>query len=83
MGKPLITTDNVGCKETLQDGITGFLCKPRSVESLSDKMEIVINMPEQQRSEMGKAGRNFIEAKFDEQIVINKYLNAIDTIIGK
>ncbi|UXL11572.1 glycosyltransferase family 4 protein [Enterobacter cloacae] len=83
MGKPLITTDNVGCKETLQDGITGFLCEPRSVESLSDKMEIIINMPEPKRSAMGKAGRNFIEARFDEQIVINKYLKAIDTIIGK
>ncbi|NJQ19138.1 glycosyltransferase family 4 protein [Pantoea sp. LS15] len=83
MGKPLITTDNVGCKETLEDGVTGFLCEPRSVESLSDKMELIINMPEHERIAMGTAGRNFIETRFDEQIVINKYLNAIETIMWK
>ncbi|WP_036830306.1 glycosyltransferase, partial [Photobacterium sanctipauli] len=34
MGKPIVTTDNVGCRETVDDGINGFLCIPKSTESL-------------------------------------------------
>ncbi|HGG8933390.1 TPA: glycosyltransferase family 4 protein, partial [Enterobacter hormaechei subsp. xiangfangensis] len=83
MGKPLITTDNVGCRDALEDGKTGYLCKPRSVSDLCDKMELIINMSFEDRMIMGKAGRELIEKKFDEQIVINKYLMALQVIMDK
>lgn len=83
MGKPLITTDNVGCRETIEDGKTGYLCQPRSVSDLSSKMELIINMPTADRMAMGKAGRELIEKKFDEQIVIQKYLMALQTVLDK
>lgn len=83
MGKPLITTDNVGCRETVIDGVTGYLCQPRSVNDLSDKMELVVNMSVHERVAMGKAGRDYVESRFDEQIVIKKYLNTIDSVLIK
>ncbi|MCE2009745.1 glycosyltransferase family 4 protein [Enterobacter sp. 22146] len=83
MGKPLITTDNVGCRETVEDGKTGYLCQPRSVSDLCDKMELIINMHLEDRIAMGKAGRELIEKKFDEQIVIKKYLMALQTVLNK
>lgn len=82
MGKPLITTENVGCRETVEDSVTGFLCKPRSVSDLCSKLEIIINMPLEKRIEMGKAGRCRIEQLFDEKIVIDKYLNVLKKILA-
>ncbi|ENY3729147.1 glycosyltransferase family 4 protein [Enterobacter kobei] len=83
MGKPIITTDNVGCREALENGKTGYLCQPRSVSDLCSKMELIINLSLEDRIAMGKAGREFIEKKFDEKIVIKKYLTALQTVLYK
>ncbi|EPS9350881.1 glycosyltransferase family 4 protein [Citrobacter freundii] len=77
MGKPIVTTDNVGCRETVDDGINGYLCELRSTESLAEKLEFMIQMTHEQRLEMGRQSRLKIEREFDEQLVINKYLNAV------
>lgn len=83
MGKPIVTTDNVGCRETVEEGINGFLCEPRSSESLTEKLELIINMTHQERLVMGEKSRLKIENEFDEQIVINKYLDAIQECLSK
>lgn len=80
MGKPIVTTDNVGCRETVDDGVNGFICKPRSVDSLKDALNKIILMTHEERLELGKNSRKKIESEFDEKIVINKYLNAIKAI---
>lgn len=77
MGKPIVTTDNVGCRETVDDGVNGYLCELRSIESLKVKLELVICMSHQQRLAMGIKSREKIQNEFDEKIVINKYLDAI------
>ncbi|GAK22976.1 lipid carrier : UDP-N-acetylgalactosaminyltransferase [Vibrio sp. JCM 19052] len=78
MGKPIVTTDNVGCRETVDEGINGFLCQPRSTESLIEKLELMINLSHQQRLELGVASRRKVEREFDEKLVIEKYLNAVN-----
>jgi glycosyltransferase involved in cell wall biosynthesis len=57
MGKPIVTTDNVGCRETVDDGINGYLCEPRSSESLTEKLSYIIDMSHEQRLEMGLKSR--------------------------
>ncbi|ATY78190.1 glycosyltransferase family 1 protein [Aeromonas veronii] len=79
MGKPIVTTHNVGCKETVDDGINGFLCEPRSTESLVNALEKIIIMGHDLRLHMGKKSREKIENEFDENIVINKYIDLINT----
>ena len=81
MGKPIVTTDNVGCRETVDDGINGFLCDLRSTESLVLQLDKMINLTHEQRLEMGRASRTKIEQEFDEKIVINKYLDAVKECI--
>ncbi|NQZ87044.1 MAG: glycosyltransferase family 4 protein [Colwellia sp.] len=81
MGKPIVTTDNVGCRETVDDGINGYLCQPRSSDSLTEKLDVIINMTHVQRLEMGEKSREKIKNEFDEKIVINKYLAAVDVCI--
>lgn len=82
MGKPIVTTDNVGCRETVDNGLNGFLCTPRSSASLIDALDKMICMSHQDRLAMGKASRRKIEAEFDEKIVIQKYLDAIDEVLN-
>lgn len=81
MGKPIITTDNVGCRETVEHGINGFLCEPRSTESLTIMLEKIINMGYQDRLKMGNNSRRKIEMEFNEKIVIDKYIKAINELI--
>lgn len=81
MGRPIITTDAVGCREVVDDGVNGYLCKVRDAADLAEKMERMLSLPHNQRQEMGKRGRTKMEAEFDEQIVIKKYLEAIATIV--
>ena len=79
MGKILITTDSVGCKDTVDDQASGFLCKVRDVESLTACMEKVILMSPEERSGMGLAGRKKMEREFDMKYIINRYINVLDS----
>src|SRR6185312_4040357 len=82
MEKPIITTNTTGCKETVDDKITGFLCKVKDAGDLSDKMEKMYLLSEEERKTMGKKGRQKIIKGFDKQIVINAYLKAIHEILN-
>ena len=73
MGKPIITTDCIGCRETVDHRKTGLLIPPKDVEALVQAMQWMLDHP-QQRADMGKAGRRKVEKDFDEKIVIERIL---------
>ncbi len=77
-GKAIITTDAVGCRDVVDDGVNGFLCEPRSVNDLKVKMEKMLLLPEAERLQMGRNGRKKVLKQFDEQIVIDRYVKAIE-----
>ena len=79
-GRPVITTDRPGCKETLDDGVTGFVVKQRSSEDLIEKIEKFLSLSWEARREMGLAGRAKMEREFDRNVVVKKYLNLIEEI---
>ena len=83
MARPIITTDAVGCREVVDDGVNGYLCKVRDAGDLAEKMAQMLSLSKEQRTEMGLRGRAKMEAEFDEQIVIKKYLAAIDGILPR
>ncbi len=80
MARPIITTDAVGCREVVDDGVNGYLCRVRDAADLAAKMEQLLLLSPEQRHEMGKRGRAKMESTFDEQIVIRKYLAAIEEV---
>ncbi|WP_394752367.1 glycosyltransferase family 4 protein [Crenothrix sp.] len=80
VAKPIITTNAVGCREVVDDGVNGFLCKPRSVIDLKAKMEKMVLLPVAERLEMGLNGRKKVLNQFNEQIVIDRYINTIENI---
>jgi glycosyltransferase involved in cell wall biosynthesis len=81
VARPIITTDAVGCREVVDDGVNGYLCKVRDSGDLAEKMEQMLSLSPEQRSEMGQRGRDKMVAEFDEKIVIKKYLAAIEDIL--
>jgi len=76
-GRPVITTNVPGCKETVDDGVTGLLCEAKSAGSLIEAVEKFINLPYEQKKQMGIEGRKKVEREYERRIVIEKYLNAI------
>ncbi|MEN0004225.1 MAG: glycosyltransferase family 4 protein [Bacteroidota bacterium] len=77
MARPIITTDYIGCKEVVQHGVNGFLCKARSIKDLINKLELFIDLPASERTRMGLAGRRMILERFDEDLIIQHYLKAL------
>lgn len=73
MSKPIITTDNVGCREVVKNGYNGFLIPVKNLNALIEACEKFILMNEAGRSEMGKASRKIAEDKFDEKEVFSVY----------
>ena len=76
MGRPIITTDAPGCRETVIDGYNGYLVPVKAVEELAAAMERFIVNPEL-IIEMGKASRQLVEEKFDVDAVNQSMLEAM------
>lgn len=78
MARPIITTNLPGCREAIEDGVTGFLCAPRDAASLAAAIRKLAQLNDQQWAAMGTAGRARIEAGFTEDVVVGKYRAALD-----
>jgi glycosyltransferase involved in cell wall biosynthesis len=83
MEKPIITTDNIGCREVVIDGINGYICKIKDSKDLAFKMVSYLKLPEKEKRIMGENGRKLVKSKFNENIVIKRYKNAILKVAGK
>ena len=64
----------------MEDGKNGFLCKPRDAQDLAEKMERMLLLTEEERHAMALYGRKKMERQFDEKIVIQKYMEVIESI---
>ncbi|MEO7602155.1 MAG: glycosyltransferase family 4 protein [Sphingomicrobium sp.] len=77
MAIPVIAADSVGCRDAVKPGETGFLCAPRSAQSLADAMQRIAGMTDAERLAMGLAGRAWMERDFDEAVVHQAYREAL------
>lgn len=82
-GRPVITTDNPGCRETFIDSETGLLFKGGDADSLCNIIEKFLSMPNEARAEMGARGREYIKSNFSRDIVADAYLKKIGEILSK
>ena len=74
MGRPVITTDAPGCRETVRDGETGLLVPPRDVPALAAAMERLAR-DASLRTEMGRRARDYIIGKFAIEQVNRMLMN--------
>lgn len=79
LGKPIITTNVPGCKDVIKDGSNGFICEAKNVQSLANAMEKMLMQNSESLLKMGQKGRELVENRFDERIVVEKYLMEIFT----
>lgn len=80
IGRPVITTNSVGCKETVVDGENGFLIAPKDVDALTEKLDLLLGDKEL-RQKMGKASRAYAEKYFDIELVIERHLAIYDELV--
>ena len=64
MGRPVITTDTQGCRETVREGVNGFLVPVKDARAVADKMIWFLEHPDI-ITEMGQQSRRYVEDKFD------------------
>ena len=82
MGRPIITTDVTGCREVVEHGVNGYLCKARDADDLAHKMKDMLQLSPHERREMGLMGRKKIEESFDEKIIVQKIVNRIESVLN-
>ena len=81
IGRPIITSNSVGCKETVIDGYNGFLIYPKDIDALTEKLDILISDNEL-RYTMGKKSREYAEHYFDIEEVIERHLNIYNELLN-
>ena len=79
IGRPIITCDSVGCRETVENGKNGYLVNVRDPNDLVSKMNIFINNRELIKK-MGFQSRLMAEQRFDQNFINNVFLKNIKNI---
>ena len=81
-GRFLITTNNPGCQETLEDGKTGFIYPGGNVDALVNAIDRFLAMSNTQRQQMGELGRERVKNIFSRTIVVNAYKEKIKELLS-
>lgn len=79
IGRPIVTTNSIGCKDVVDEGVNGFLVPVKDSEALAQKLRILIEDKEL-RVRMGKASREKAEREFPIENVIMKHLEIYNKI---
>lgn len=81
IGRPIITTNSIGCKDTVEDGVNGFLIPIKDSEALASKLRLLIESPSI-RNKMSMAARMIAERDFSITDVINKHLDIYNELLA-
>jgi len=81
-GRVIITTDVPGCRDVVENGVTGLLVPPRNSEILAKKISFLLDNPAR-CIEMGKAGRERAEKMFDVQKVVSEHMRIYEFLLEK
>jgi glycosyltransferase involved in cell wall biosynthesis len=81
-GRPILASNIPGCKETFDECVSGFGFKVRDSDDLTETLIKFINLSYDQKKSMGIEGRRKMEREFDRSIVVNAYLEEINSIVS-
>ena len=77
-GKPIVTTNWKGCRDTVEHGVNGYLIAPGNTEELAYYIRRLASMSEKELQKMGEASRLKAEAEFSEKDILCHYLYEIN-----
>lgn len=80
MARPVITTDAPGCRDAVRHEVTGLMCRPRDADDLAQQMLRFMALPAAAREAMGQAGRAMVEERFDEAMVLQRYMAVVERL---
>jgi glycosyltransferase involved in cell wall biosynthesis len=83
IGRTIVTTDVPGCREAVEHGQTGFLCRSHDAADLAAKFFEVINLSPDERRMFGQNGRERVERLFSENTVIQVYIDTLSNIFTR
>ncbi|MFC1807513.1 glycosyltransferase family 4 protein [Candidatus Omnitrophota bacterium] len=83
MGKPIITTDSVGCRDVVEAGKNGFIVPAKNPKALADSMIRLIELMPGERERMGRYGRKKAVEEFNETNTISSYIATIKNVLGQ
>lgn len=81
-GRPVVAADRAGCRETLDDGVTGFLVPVNDERAVLDATEKILKMSNEERKAMGQRGSEKIRKEFDRKLVVQAYWEEILNVCG-
>ena len=82
-GRPIITTDRSGCREVVEDGFNGYMIPQKNTEALINAIEKFLSLTQEERKQMGLNARTKVEKEFDRNIVVEKYMEEIETALQR
>ncbi|MBR2309195.1 MAG: glycosyltransferase family 4 protein [Oscillospiraceae bacterium] len=77
-GRPAIAADRSGCRETVDDGVTGYIVPVNDEQAVLEAVEKFLALSWEQRRDMGLAARAKVEREFDRQLVVEAYMKEIN-----
>lgn len=81
--RPCLVSDVHGCLEGVDDGVSGYIFKVKSIESIVDKIDVFMRLSNEEKMQMGLEGRAKMEKEFNRDFVDSSYLKVISEIGGK
>lgn len=78
--RPAITTNHCGCREIVENGVTGFVVPMQDEKAFLAAVEKFLALPVEKRAEMGRKARAKVEKEFDRNLVAQAYLNRLEKL---
>ncbi len=75
--RPVLASNISGCREIVDDGVTGFLFEAKNADSLYTAMKKMAKLSADQRRTMGESARSKMEREFDRYSIIDAYITEI------
>ena len=77
-GRAIITSDIPGCREAVEDGVSGYLCPAKDADALYEAMRRFVELPENCRGELGRRGRERMEQRFSKTAVVAETIKHLE-----
>ena len=77
-GRPLITSDIPGCREAVENGVSGYLCPAKDADALYEAMRRFAALSVEQRSQMARCGRERMEQQFSKTAVVAETIKQLE-----
>ena len=77
-GRPLITSDIPGCREAVEDGVSGYLCPAKDADALYHALRRFASLPLAERAELGRHGRERMERRFSKTAVVAETIKHLE-----